>query len=206
MKSLFISFLIILLLFCSCESNTSDEDQFESISTEVTTLFDEESFESQEMLDLLIELKICNPSSEDSIIEGIVPCTPKFFAFYGYNHKRNIEDAFLLQVRKGVNEFPYRRLLIFTRERGELIKMNGIVGYLVEKRSRPNEIDDLVVAVVDNIGGKYERYDVLLRYNDGKYHFVEAIGDLEGTFQDEALKEKASKMIKQRIEEKQLIF
>ena len=138
---------------------------------------------------------------------GVVPCTPKHFAFYEYNHKRKLEDAFLLQVKAGVNDYDYRRLLIFTREKGKLVQMNGINGYLVEKHSRPNQIDDLIVAIIDDLGNnKFDRYDVLIRYKDGKYHFVEAIGDLYGKFDSKELKEKASKMIKERIEEKELIF
>lgn len=195
----------IPLLFFACQE-IEEEDTFEPEITEVSTLFDKDEFENPIYKKLLAELNICIPFVTDSMPKGTVNCSPKFFEFYSYNHKREIEDAFLLQVRKGVNEYPYRRLLIFVRERGDLVLVTGVVGYLVEKRSTPNEIDDLVVAVVDNIGGKYDRYDVLLSYKDGKYRFVEAVGDLEGKFEDEELKQKASKMIKKRIEEKELIY
>lgn len=204
-----IHYLIFCLLYVStaCESDdNSNEEVFQSISTPISTLFDEEEFPDESMNRLLVEIRICNPLSQDSIIDGFVPCSPNYFKFYTYDHNRDLSNAFLLQVRKGVNNFKYRRLLIFTREKEELVLVNGIIGYLVEKRSRPNKIDDLVVAVVDNINGHYERYDVLLRFKDGKYRFIEAIGDLHGVFKTEELKKEASKQIKARIEEKELIF
>ncbi len=201
-------FSIFILLLTSCNEGESLEQKkkFNSTTTTISTTFDEEVFENEKFDALLYELRICDPTLIDTVRNGIVPCSPKFFAFYSYNHKRKIEDAFALQVRKGVNNYPYRRLLIFTRERDGLVLMNGINGYLVETRSTENEIDDLVVAIVDNIGGHYERYDVLLRYENGKYHFVEALGDLEGAFDDAELKERASKEILNRIVQKKLMF
>lgn len=203
-------FFVFILFFFSCESEVkkkNNNDGFKSDTTKVSTLFDQKSFDQKLKYELLAETRICQPFYTDSMPPGVVPCTPQFFAFYEYNHKRELEDAFLLQVKAGVNNYDYRRLLIFTREKGKLVQMNGINGYLVEKRSRPNEIDDLVVAIIDDLGNnKFDRYDVLIRYKDGKYHFVEAIGDLYGEFDTKELKEKASKMIRERIEEKKLIF
>jgi hypothetical protein len=158
------------------------------------------------MEQLLSEIKICNPQIETIQADGVAPCSPSYFQFYSYNKHRKIEDAFMLQIKKGVNGFPYRRLLIFTRENGILVKMNGIIGYLVEKRPAPSGIDDLVVAVVDNIGGYYERYDVLIRYENGKYQFVEALGDLEGTFDTKELKAEATKQIKNASKKKNSYF
>lgn len=174
--------------------------------TEITTLFNQDEFPEAYLEQLLVELKICNPQLEELQGDGVPPCSPNYFQFYSYNKHRKIEDAFMIQVKKGVNGFPYRRLLIFTRENGILVKMNGIIGYLVEKRPSPSGIDDLVVAVVDNIGGYYERYDVLIRYENGKYQFVEALGDLQGAFDNVELRKEATRQIKQRIEEKELIF
>lgn len=203
-------FFITGLFFFSCESQKTETNKNADFKTEVTkvsTLFDQTSFDEKLKYELLAETRICQPFYTDSMPAGVVPCTPKHFAFYEYNHKRGLEDAFLLQVKAGVNNYDYRRLLIFTREKGKLVQMNGINGYLVEQRTTPNEIDDLVVAIIDDLGNdKFDRYDVLIRYRDGKYHFVEAIGDLYGKFDSKELKEKASKMIKKRIEEKELIF
>jgi hypothetical protein len=208
MRTLIILAFIAFFFSCKSESEkTTASEKFDSEVNKVSTLFDELSFDKKIKYELLAETRICQPFYTDTMPSGVVPCTPKHFAFYEYNHKRELEDAFLLQVKAGVNNYDYRRLLIFTREKGKLVQMNGINGYLVEKRTRPNEIDDLVVAIIDDLGNnKFDRYDVLIRYDDGKYHFVEAIGDLYGTFDSEELKENASKMIKERIEEKELIF
>jgi hypothetical protein len=227
--------LILLAFITSCKDSTSDvEDQKvenksqfkqaednqnsenpiingEDASQEDTTIapasFTDKGFDQAIKYELLLETHICNPNYTDSVSDNSVPCSAKFFRFFEYNHKRSLEDAFMLQVKAGVNGYPYRRLLIFTRERGKLVLVNGITGYLVSNIKRPNEIDDLVVGVVDDLGNSnFDRYDVLLRYKDGKYHVIEALGDLQGKFTDQKLKEKATKMIKQRIEEKDLIF
>lgn len=200
---------IFILLSCNNQNETQIEEEFKSTITSVTTLFDLDEFKFENAEKLLEEIRICDPTLSDSsknIIRGTVPCSPSYFAFYEYNHNQTIDNAFVLQVRKGVNDFDYRRMLIFTRENGNLVLMNGVVGYLVEKRTRPNGIDDLLVAIVDNIGGKYERYDVLLRYEAGKYHFHEAVGDLQGVFDDEDLKKRATVAIEKRIKQKKLIF
>lgn len=169
--------------------------------------FSNSGFDEAKKYELLIETRICNPNYSDTINDGSAPCSAKFFRFFTYNDKRPLENAFMLQVKAGVNNYPYRRLLIFTRERGKLVLMNGITGYLVSKIKRPNGIDDLIVGIIDDLGNNvFDRYDVFLRYKDGKYHVIEAIGDLQGEFKSESLKERATKEIKQRIEEKQLIF
>jgi hypothetical protein len=206
MKRTFSYLFVVVVFLTSCTETSDDQGGFISEITKITTLFDEVEFESDTLKNLLGELNICFSEEPDTIKQGEVPCSPEYFKFYTYNRKRPVYDAFMLQVRKGVNNYPFRRLLIFVRERGQLVLVSGVNGYIVEKRTTPNEIDDLVVAVVDNVGGHYERYDVLLQYKEGKYHYVEAIGDLQGKFEEEDLKERATEMIGKRIKEKNLIF
>lgn len=206
MKKIIIAPIALCLILMACNGENTEATTFKSVVTEITTIFDEETFPNPLHEELLNEINICQSIHKDSVVNGLFPCSSSFFKFYTYNHKRDLENAFLLQVRKGVSNYPYRRLLIFTRENGELVLMNGIRGYLVEKRSTAHEIDDLVVALIDNIGGHYERYDVLLKYENGKYHYSEALGDLEGVFDSEELKKEATKQIGQRIKEKELIF
>ena len=228
---LFCIFIAFLLLSCTessrnldslTESNeeiTANKEEFESEKSKdvpadfkldtlkTDALFTIGGFDDKKHYELLIETHLCNPNYTDTTSNGSTPCSSRFFNFYSYNNKRKIDDAFLLQIKAGVNQYPYRRLLIFVREKGKLILMNGIVGYLVERISRPNEIDDLIVAVFDDLGNdKFDRYDVLLRYNNGKYHFIEAIGDLKGKFKTDKLRKRASEAIKKRINEKELIF
>jgi hypothetical protein len=194
----------------SLEAKTQAESNSAGVNSDtvkVETLFSSSGFDDKKYYELLIETHLCNPNYDPSKKDKTTPCSARFFQFYPYNHKREIENAFLLQVKAGVNNYPYRRLLIFVREKGDLVLMNGIVGYLVERISRPNDIDDLIVAVFDDLGNdKFDRYDVLIRYKEGKYHFVEAVGDLHGKFDTPELKERASKAILERINEKELIF
>lgn len=176
-------------------------------ATVENTEFTTEGFKDKKYYELLFETHLCDPDYDASSDEQTTPCSAKLFKFFPYNNKRKIEDAFLLQVKAGVNDFPYRRLLIFIREDGKLVLMNGIIGYLVKRIPQDNGIDDLIVAVIDDLGNdKFDRYDVLLKYKDGKYHYEEAIGDLEGVFKDPELKQRATKAIRERINEKELIF
>lgn len=221
MRSITYTIIALFFVLYSCKSeqpvgsesdelNTFTETNTSSDSLAVipiTTLFDEDQFEDPTMEGLLTEIKICNPLSSDTLTNGIVPCSPKFFKFYSYNRTRNIDDAFLLQIRKGVNNYPFRRLLIFTRENDQLVLMNGIRGYLVEKRKSDTGLDDLVVALVDILEGEYMRYDVLLRYENGKYHYIEALGDIYGSFENSPkMKAAAFEEIGQRIASQELIF
>ncbi|MGM0478324.1 MAG: hypothetical protein ACQERC_03800 [Bacteroidota bacterium] len=211
MRYSIIIFLVILLSY-SCESDSShpneqEGDQFVSDTIKAPAEFSNEGFDDKLKYELLLEAHICNPNYSDTTSDNTVPCSSRFFRFFEWNRKRNLDNAFMLQVHAGVNNYPYRRLLIFTREEGELILVNGINGYLIEQRTRPNEIDDLVVGIIDDLGNNnFDRYDVVLRYEDGKYQFKEAIGDLKGPFESDTLKEAASRAIKRRIEEKELIF
>lgn len=222
-------FLVLLVGFYSCKNqgadNSNDDFETDSLSIEyidkerdlskgivkdtieVEAIFTQEGFEDTKYYDLLIETRICNPDFAENYEAGTTPCSSKFFKFYEYNENRSVEDAFMLQVRAGVNNYPYRRLLIFVREKGELVLMNGVVGYLVKQIPQENGIDDLIVAVFDDLGNdKFDRYDVLLRYQNGKYEFIEAVGDLEGEFKSEKLKKVASEEIYKRIMEKDLVF
>ena len=193
-------------------STNSSNETLETVSihedtTTINDMFSAQGFNKKIYYELLIETHICNPQYSDTTSDGSTPCSARYFDFFPYNHNREINDAFMLQVKAGVNNYPYRRILIFVREKGELVLMNGIIGYLVKRVKRPNKIDDLIVGIVDDLGNdKFDRYDVLLHYNDGKYHFKEAIGDLKGKFETKELKEKASQMIKERMEKKKLLF
>lgn len=202
----FLALVLIGLLFSCTEESESIENTFKSEVTQVETLFDKAEFDNPEYEGLLAELHMCNSEMQDSMVNGRVPCTPQFFEFYAYTEKTTIENAFALQVRSGVNNFGRRRLLLFMREKGELVLMNGIVGYLQEKRTTESGFDDLVVGIMyDNMGSFY-RFDVLLSYKDGKYHFVEALGDVQGEFTDSIMKKNATEEIGEIIKREKLLF
>src|SRR5690554_1415380 len=135
MKLKLISISIIFLLFSCTEDGKKDIDSTPTSNVkegmEESSVLDEElpkgfkqdtiktdalftigGFDDKLYYELLIETHLCNPNYSDTTSNGSTPCSSRFFSFYPYNHKRKIEDAFLLQIKAGVNNYPYRRLLI----------------------------------------------------------------------------------------------
>ena len=196
--------LLILSILFSCKEDVKEET-FISKSTPISTLFNKADFENPTKQLLLEETGICGRFFEDST-KISTPCSPLFFELYSYSDKIDLKNGFIIQTKANVNGFPARRMVIFAREKGKLVTMNKIVGYLVEKRTTPSGFDDLVVAVVDNVGGYYDRYDVLIRYKNGKYQYEEALGDLQGRFDDQQLKKEATKQVGERIIEHNLFY
>ncbi|MGB0932908.1 MAG: hypothetical protein ACPGU5_01410 [Lishizhenia sp.] len=197
-------FFGLTLSFISCKETIKDVP-FTSQTVKISTLFDKDRFENKTKEQLLQETGICNTASVDSST-ALYPCSPRYFEIYPYSDKLKLENGFILQTKANVNGFPARRMIIFVRENGKLVTMNKIIGYLVEKRTSPSGFDDLVVAVVDNVGGYYDRYDVLIQYKEGKYQFTEALGDLQGAFDNVELKKEATKQIKARVIEHNLFY
>lgn len=176
-------------------------------SIEISTSFEDATFRDSIERDLLNEINICFDSLQpDPRKEGMSLCSPENFAFYTYSDKISLENGFLLQVKAGVNNYPVRRLLFFIRENGRLVTMNSVQGYLVQKRPTPSGFDDLVVSLVDNLEGTYQRYDVLLQYKEGKYHLIEALGDLQGSIDTPEMKKNAKAFFEERIRKNKLMF
>lgn len=208
----FSAFLCLLLvgglLFSCTDSDEKEEGTKAAQKTQtISTDFNEGKFDTELKLELLNEINICQDTlNPDPRKKGMSFCSPENFAFYNYSEKISLENGFMLQVKAGVNQFPFRRLLFFVRENGRLVTMNNIIGYLVEKRSSNSGFDDLVVSLTENLEGKYMRYDILLKYKEGKYHFEEVLGDLYGEITDSEMKKAAKEDIEKRIRIKQLMF
>lgn len=210
-KSLYISTLIISISSCTSDPKQENNDPIEDSTPkkveQISTTFEGKSFTDSIQLMLLNEINICNDTLHpDPRKEGMSLCSPENFAFYTYSDAISLENGFLLQVKAGVNDFPVRRLLFFVRENGKLVTMNNVQGYLVEKRATTTGFDDLVVSLVDNLEGTYQRYDILLQYKEGKYHFVEALGDLQGSIDTPQMKKDAKAFFEERIRKNKLMF
>ncbi|WP_139230230.1 hypothetical protein [Lishizhenia tianjinensis] len=174
---------------------------------EISSTFENKTFQDSIEMALLNEINICYDTLHpDERKKGMSLCSPENFAFYTYSDKISLENGFLLQVKAGVNDYPIRRLLFFIRENGRLVSMNNVQGYLVEKRHNPSGFDDLVVSLVDNLDGTYQRYDVLLQYQEGKYHLVEALADLYGPIETPEMKKNAKAFFEERIRKNKLMF
>ncbi|MDP5098613.1 MAG: hypothetical protein NWQ27_01350 [Crocinitomicaceae bacterium] len=193
-----ISLAIITGLFiASCSNDEEDSPKQDKIveSTDVKsieTLFDSDVFPDPKMSEMLQELNMCNVNSTDTLDYNNPSCTPRFFRFFPMKEKMPIENGFLLQVKSKVSGFPLRRLLVFVRERGQLVKVNGFVANLIGQRKSESGYDDLLLRFNGNEEGESILYNCYFSWNGSKYTFksVEVIeganwgGPVKETFKD----------------------
>jgi hypothetical protein len=189
----FLFFLVFLLIY-SCKSDVSsnsDTTQKPKIGdqTNIETLFDQTTFPSDVEVNLLKELEICNFKQRDLNNHLDPACNPKFFRFFPFIENKKLENAFMLQIKARVNEFPLRRLLIFERENNTLVKVNGFVANLIGTRISKTKHHDLILRFNDNVAmGDIVFYNCLYQWENNHYVFkrVEQINDadIKKEFQD----------------------
>jgi hypothetical protein len=190
------------LLGISLQSCSGDEEVDKDPEVEVSnsdelvgieTLFDKDEFENPKMKTLLSELNLCSEKTSTDSLDYMNPsCTPRYFRFFNLTEKMPIENGFILQVKAKVSGFPLRRMLVFVRERGELVKVNGFVANLIGRRKTTGEYDDLLLRFNDNVDGETTFYNCFFKWNGGKYEFssVEVIeganwgGPVKAQFKD----------------------
>lgn len=191
-------YLILALAFLSCSTEPEspekpltdklDENQIEGIQT----LFDEVEFENPKMKELLMELNLCTEKTEDTLDYDHPSCSPKFFKFFQLNEQIPIENGFILQIKSKVSGFPLRRLLVFVRERGELVKVNGIIANLIGIKKSKSGYHDLILRFNDNVDGEPTFYNCFFSWDGVKYDYksVEVIeganwgGPVKAEFKD----------------------
>lgn len=208
-----IAFVAILLSACSAdpvEDNPVVEDEPSDIIA-IETLFDESSFPDRMHRSLLIELGICDTVPME--VSGCVECGPGNFKFFQHKPASSINDAFMLQIKaesilKGqAVPLPERHLLIFERENGALVKVNGFRGNLIAMRENPSGARDLVVRFW--VAEDEAFLNCLFQWKDGKYQFVsvEAIhgGGGNGAVKEE-FKDSISKMVYESLTANGLLF
>ncbi len=177
MKAILYSLLILIpLSFISCGDPEEDDDlvithhdvvEDNTISTDFPT----NKFTSDVEVKLLKELKICNPKADSDTNELNPACSPKFFRFFKLSKNIKLNDGFILLVKAGVNDFPLRRILIFERENGSLVKLNGFNGNLIERRKSSSGYDDLIIRFADNQDNVLIYFNCLFKWVDGKYAY-----------------------------------
>lgn len=170
-------FICGILLLSSCGDEPSNDlggipEVEEVVVKSISTDFASNTFTSKVEEKLLTELAICDSKAPNDTDEKRPACSPNFFRFFQLNEKIKLENGFLLLVKAGVNNFPLRRILIFEREKGELIKLNGFNGNLIERRPTPSGYDDLLVRFADNISGSLCYYNCWFSWNGGQYSYV----------------------------------
>ena len=162
-----------LLFACSeDEEKKKGHEQAHGDLVGIETLFDQNNFEDPSMEGLLKELNLCNDTTR-SLEDYMNPaCSPRFFRFFKLTEKTPIENGFLLQLKSKVSGFPLRRLLIFVRENGQLVKVNGFVANLIGRRKTDTAYDDLLLRFNDNVEGEITFYNCFYRWNGAKYEFL----------------------------------
>jgi hypothetical protein len=177
MKPYIITALIGLSLFAFAACGPEDEeepvkkDREDVTLTTISTDFTTNAFTSGDETALLKELKICDAASQDDTDPSHPSCSPKYFRFFKLGKSVTLKNGFILLVKAGVSDSPLRRILIFERENGELIKVNGFYGNLIEQRPTTSGYDDIVVRFTDNIEGSLAYYNCLFQWNGGQYEY-----------------------------------
>ena len=169
----FILFMGVLMYSCSeDEEKKKNEALSQNELVGIETLFDQDNFEEASMEGLLKELNLCNDTTT-SLEDYMNPaCSPRFFRFFKLTENTPLENGFLLQVKSKVSGFPLRRLLIFVRENGQLVKVNGFVANLIGRRKSDTAYDDLLLRFNDNVDGEITFYNCFYRWNGAKYEFL----------------------------------
>jgi hypothetical protein len=216
-----ISSLIFSILFLfSCTSGTDESDsksENSSVSNEldssnivlIETLFDKDEFDDPQKEILLKELKLCS-SKNRGIDDYMNPsCSPRFFELFSLSKNTPLSDAMIVQIKAKTNGFPLRRLVVFVRENGVLIKVNGFVANLIEKRITSSGFDDLLLRFNDKDQGQDVFFNCLFKWNglSYDYHSVEVIeGPGWGGKVKSELKDSISIEVKKDILNNKMIF
>lgn len=197
MQKILFSFLLIASLV-ACNSGKSDEDIQQSVKIEesedfenIEELFDQTSFKDTTELNLLQEIQICS-LDENLLAKGAIPCNPMNFKFFPLIKGGELNNGFMLLVKAGTGGFPLRRLLIFQRERGKLVKVNGFVSNLIGRIPNQSGYDDLLLRFNDKDGTEDMFYNCLFTWNGSQYIYkqVEVIegrnwgGPVKAQFKD----------------------
>ena len=208
-------FVTILLVACSEEEGASELVKKSEVVktsskvTEIETLFDTDEFDDPKKVDILKELKVCSDENKGPEDYMNPACSPRFFSLSPFIEDVSIENAFLIQIKSKTSGFPLRRLLVFVREKGQLVKVNGFVANLIRTIKSPTKHDDLVLRFNDKDQGQDVFYNCLFTWNGTSYRYksVETIeGQGWGGPVKNELKDSISIEVEKDIMENKMIF
>ena len=163
------------------------------------------------MLSALGKINICSDAQVDKSGKLITPCTADNFKFFSLNDNKSLKDGIILLVKANVGGVPLRRVLVFERENGALIKVNGFIANVIGKRKSAGTNDDLLLRFIDKIEGSDVYYNCILKWENNQYVFktVEVIEEPAGNFRGivkENVKDSVSKEIHQTLVNNNMIF
>lgn len=214
MKYLLIFTLSFLLFSCSSDdtskmpTNETPENK-PLVVKNIETLFDKDQFDDPKKIELLEELHVCTTNNKVTGDYMNPNCSPRFFNLLPFIENVPLENAFLIQVKAKTNGFPLRRLLIFIREKGELVKVNGFVANLIGTKKSITKHDDLILRFNDKDQGQDVFYNCLFTWNGTSYKYksVEVIeGPGWGGAVKAELKDSISIEVEKDINKNKMIF
>lgn len=212
-KLVYFSFILFGLI--ACTDDAEPEKVFKDVPVEdfepIEILFDEDTFENAKMVELLKEINICSTEKQDELGVQVADCSPEFFKLFPLKENEPIENGFILLVKANTGGVGLRRLLIFERERGALVKTNGFIGNLIGQRKSKSQHNDLLIRFIDIIEGSDVYYNCLFQWEEGKYQFksCESIHEPAGNFFGRVkadVKDSVSKEILEIIKSHDMIF
>jgi hypothetical protein len=202
----------ILLLGCGEEEESWSNNEPPTNSgkvQEIETLFEEGGFKEAGDIELLKELRICDEFQKDTTDYYRPACSPRFFRVFALSDNKPTKDAFMVLVKSKVGGVKLRRILMFVRENGKLVKVNGYVANLVGPRKSTSHFYDLVLRFNDNIEGEIVFYNCIFTWDGMKYVF-KCAETIDGeTWRQRILpqyKDSVSKEIYKSIEKNKMIL
>lgn len=213
-----IPIVLAAVLFAGCSEDLPEEIEAEN-TTQVSedefdgieVLFDEKEFAEPQSAELLREINICSDTQIDANGNVTVPCSPESFKLFPLKEGVSLSDGFVLLVKAETNGIALRRVLVFERENGTLVKVNGFIANLIGKRKKKGVNDDLLLRFIDKIEGSDVFYHCIFSWEEGKYAFktVEVIHEPAGNFYGrvkESVKDSVSKDIYKILDDNKMIF
>jgi hypothetical protein len=207
--------LLMAIIFSGCGGAEEEQWNINEPGTkkgevqEIETLFDEGEFKEAGDVELLKELRLCDAFQKDTNNYLRPACSPKFFRVFALNDNLPTKDAFMVLVKSKVGGIKLRRLLLFVREKGTLVKVNGFVANLVGIKKTPSHYYDLVLRFNDNIEGEIIFYNCIFSWDGMKYQFKSAETIDGETWRQRILpqfKDSVSKEIYKTIEKNKMIL
>jgi hypothetical protein len=193
------------------EENKIEKTEEKSEIQLIETDFNANTFSGTTEIELLKELGVCDSTAPNDKNLDRPSCSPRFFKFFSYKKNAELRNNFILLLRSGVNGFPVRRLLIYERENGKLVRTNGFIGYIIEKRIVNNKLyDDIVIRFFERDDKQKYFYNCLFSWKNQRYEFVRCEKLGAPPKGDEAIKpelvDSVSSEIYKILIEKQLVF
>lgn len=212
-KIIYFSFLVLGIFACSEEPELEKVFKDEPVEDfePIEVLFDEDTFENAKMVELLREINICSTEEQENLNVEVANCSPEFFKLFPLKANEPVENGFILLIKANTGGIGLRRLLIFERENGALVKTNGFIGNLIGKRKSDTEYEDLLIRFIDIIDGSDVYYNCLFSWEEGKYQFksCESIHEPAGNFFGRVkadVKDSVSQEILEIIQSHDMIF